>query len=263
MKKTFIPIVFILLPLVVLILTGCPNPEEPTDVNAPDITTATSMNDGADLQIAWSETNDGDTEVFYLYVEGAYEDSTYDKTYTFGSTQRGSSVGVTAWIGSDESALESYDLSLVFTDNLEVWSTTDPNTDHPSFVQFTNGQATAVSESNSDDATFFIGNGTQLESIQRWAGVNATVDPGFCDASSPYDLALGTGNYSTLWPETGSMAINATYYIWVDNPPLATMGTEDFFARIYVVNIVDDAGHDKVTLDIYYQQEPGLRWLVD
>ncbi len=252
-----------MLPLIALIFTGCPNPEEPTDVNAPDITTASAMSDGASLQIAWSETNDGDTEVFYLYIEGDYADSTYDQTYTFTSSMRGSSVGVTAWIGSDESPHETYDLALEETDNLEVWSTTDPSPDHESFVKFTNGQATVVPAASADEATFFIGNNTQLEGIHRWAGVSTTLEPAFADASSPYDFAPGTGNYTDVWPAT-TLAIGATYYIWIDDAPLGGgMGTEDFFAKIYVVDIDNSTGHDKVTLDISYQLEPGLRWLVD
>lgn len=263
MKKTFIPIICLLLPLVVFLFTGCPNPDEPSDVNAPDITTVTAVSEGASLQISWTETNDGETEVFYLYVEGDFVDSSDTQSYTFTSGQRGSAVGVTAWIGSDESNMESYDLSLEFTDNLEVWSTTDPSPDHPSFVQFTNGQATAVSSANADDATFYIGDATQLEGIHRWAGVTTTLEPAFADASSPYDFAPGTGNYTDIWPAT-TLAVGATYYIWIDDAPLGgSMGIEDFFAKVYVVAIDGSSGHDKVTLDISFQQEPGLRWLVD
>jgi len=257
---------FLLLPLVILIavivflFTGCPNPDEPTNVAAPTITDHHAVTEGADFQLTWTDNAEGGAEIFYIYA--ASTDSTNNLSYTVSSSDRASSVAVTAWIGNDESSKATHDLGLTKTQSLEVWSTADPSSDHPSFVQFTNGNATAISEANSDDATFYIGNATQLEGIHRWPGVTTSLDPAFADAVSPYNLASGTGNYTDIWP-AGLIAINATYYMWIDRAPIGTMGVEDDFVKIYVVNIVDDGGFNKVTLNISFQGEDGLRWLVD
>jgi len=259
---------FLLLPLVILIVavvflfTGCPNPDEPTEVAAPTITVHTAVSEGADFQLQWTDNAEGGAEIFYIYAGSNDIDSSYNLSYTVSSTDRASSVAVTAWIGNDESSKATHDLELTVTQNLDVWSTADPSPSHPSFVQFTNGNATAISEANSDDATFYIGNATQFEGIDRWPGVTTSLEPAFADAASPYNLASGTGNYKDIWP-AGMIAINATYYMWIDRAPMGTMGVEDDFVKIYVVNIVDDGGFNKVTLNISFQDEDGLRWLVD
>ena len=263
MRRYIFILPLILLPLIVLLFTGCPNPEEATSVQAPTITIHTAVGEGADFQITWTDNTDGDSEIFYIYAAGtAAIDSTFNLSYTIDETDRASEVSVTALVGDDESSKETHDLSLTETANLEVWTTADPSASHPSFVQFTNGHATAVSEANSDDATFYIGNATQLEGIHRWPGVTTSLEPAFADAASPYSLASGTGNYTDIWP-AGMMAINATYYMWIDRAPTGTMGVEDDFVKIYVVNIVDDGGFNKATLNISFQGEDGLRWLVD
>lgn len=262
MKKYRFILPLFIFPLIVLLFTGCPNGGPEDLPERPTITLHTAVSDGADLQLEWIDNTDGGSEIFYIYAGNTEIDSTFNLSYTIDETDRASSVGVTAWIGDEESPEATLDLSLTETSNLEVWSTADPSPDHPSFVKFTNGNATAVSAANADDATFFIGDATQFEGIHRWAGVTTTLEPAFADASSPYDFAPGTGNYDDLWP-VGVIAINATYYIWIDMQPHNTMGVEDNFVRIYVVDIVDDGGYNKVTLQISYQNENGLRWLVD
>lgn len=257
---------FLLLPLVILIaaivflFTGCPNPDEPTSVAAPTITDHHAVTEGADFQLSWTDNAEGGAEVFFIYAEGSTNiDSTYNLSYTINSSDRASSVAVTAWIGNDESSKATHDLSLTVTTSLEVWSTADPDTGHPSFVKFSNGIGTAVSANSANEATFYIDDDIALESIHYWTGVTSTVDPAFATANSPYDFAPGTGNYDRPWPQGSSVSIGTTYYIWIDYPTYGTMGVEDGFAKIYVVDITGN----KVTLNISYQTEAGLRWLVD
>jgi len=47
--------------------------------------------------------------------------------------------------------------------------------------------------------------------------------------------------------------------MWIDKDPMNNIGVEDYFAKIYVVSV----DGNKVTLNISFQGEPGLRWLVD
>ena len=259
MKKYRFILPMVLFPLIVLLFTGCPNGGPEDLPERPTITLHTAVSDGADLQLEWIDNTDGGSEIFYIYAGNTEIDSTFNLSYTIDETDRASSVGVTAWIGDEESPEATLDLSLTVTSNLEVWSTADPSPDHPSFVKFTNGNATTVSADYANDATFYINNDMQFETIQDWSGVTSTVDPGFISAESPYDFAKPEGNYFSYYPTSGSMAENATYYIWIDYPTYGSMGTEDNFAKIYVSSI---AGY-KVTLNISYQNENGLRWLVD
>ncbi|TES92756.1 MAG: hypothetical protein E3J87_04360 [Candidatus Cloacimonadota bacterium] len=260
MKKYLYILPIILIPLALVLFTGCPKDDDGV-VAKPTITVHTAVLEGANFKLDWTDNTEDGSEVFFLYAGGLnnFVDSTYNLAYTFDATDRASIVSVTALVGDDESGEAEHDLSLTTTSSLNVWSTADPDTGHPSFVKFTNGTATAVSANHADDATFYINNDIEFESIKYWSGVTTTVDPAFADASTPFDFAPGTGNYTRPWPTSGSMSIGATYYIWIDYPTLGSMGDEDSFAKIYVVDIVGN----KVTLNIFYQGEAGLRWLVD
>lgn len=263
MKKYHFILPLIIFPLLILLFTGCPNggpedlPERPTII----FSTADSISNGADLKLEWIDNTDGGSEIFYIYAGNTAIDSTFNLSYTIDKDDRSSSVGVTAWIGDEESPEATHDLSLTVTTALDVWSTADPSPDHPSFVKFTNGNASTVSADHADEATFYINDDIQFESIKDWVPA-ANVDPGFTSATSPYNFAPAPGNYITIYPTSGSMIQGATYYIWIDRAPIydpPAWGIEDYFAKIEVTSI---AGY-KVTLKISYQNENGLRWLVD
>ena len=259
MKKYRFIFPLFIFPSIILLFTGCPNGGPEDLPERPTITIHTAVLDGASFKLEWIDNTDGGSEVFYIYSGNTAIDSTFppDLDCTIDENDRASSVGVTAWIGDEESPEATLDLSLTVTSSLAVWSTADPDPDHPSFVKFANGTAVAVPESIAiNEATFYINNDFQFESIQYWPYVNnANDDPAFADASSPFDFAPGTGNYERPW----SFAGGGKYYIWIDRSPMASMGVEDDFARIEVISI----DGNKVTLTISYQNENGLRWLVD
>ena len=259
MKKYLYILPIILIPLALVLFTGCPGDGDGA-VAKPTITVHDAVLEGANFKIEWTDNSEDGSEVFFLYAGGTFVDSTYNRAYTFDETDRASKVSVTALVGEDESGDAEHDLSLTTTSSLDVWTIADPQAGHPSFVKFSNGTATAVAWDNREDATFYINEFTQFESIKDTVPT-ATVDPGFADASTPYDFAI-EGPYITIYPASGKITKNATYYIWIDYPP-ETIGAEDNFAKIYVVDIIDDGGYDKTTLNISYQNEAGLRWLVD
>ncbi|OQX54317.1 MAG: hypothetical protein B5M53_05920 [Candidatus Cloacimonas sp. 4484_209] len=137
MKKYFFIVPIVLLPFIILLFYGCPsNPS--AAVEKPTITVHTATNEGADLQLQWTDNTEDGSDIFYLYSGAALVDSTTNLTYTFDETNRNTSVGVTAWLGDDESGQASLDLSLTTTSNLEVYSTADPDSSHHSFVKFNN-----------------------------------------------------------------------------------------------------------------------------
>lgn len=263
MKKYRFILPLVVFPLTVLLFTGCPNggpedmPEEPT------ITLHRAVSDGADLELEWIDNTDGGSEIFYIYAGNTEIDSTFNLSYKIDETDRASSVGVTAWIGDEESPEATLDLSLTVTTSLDVWTIDDPSPDHPSFVKFTNGNASTVNWENRAEATFYINASTEFQQIADTVS-SITFLVGFIEATgtSPFDFAPAKGSYYSYYPTSGPMAEGATYYMFINNQP-DSWGVEDKFAKIEAVSVVPDGNYYKCTFKISYQNENGLRWLVD
>ncbi|MEO0254200.1 MAG: hypothetical protein ABIN20_02110 [candidate division WOR-3 bacterium] len=232
--------------IAIIYFAACGGDEE---IATPNARITQILNQGEGLRFEWDPVDGADG--YRVYVDGTQQ---YQGTNTyFEWTNPAKIIEIVAYAGDKESTPKRFDFTPVITSNLVVYDATDPDTNHPSYVVFTNGTASAVNASQKGEAwMFFI-----ADSLSSNYHNNSNVDAAFAEISGTFDaanLAPTEGNYLTRQPAVAGSA----YYIWFEFSPIdGNIGANDYFAKIKINSI----SGTQYNVTIAFQKYPGLRWL--
>jgi hypothetical protein len=246
--------------LIAGVLSGC-SPKEPDTLNL----SYEVVEDGGAVKLSWNEIEGAD--YYRVDVDGDSVAGVTGTTYTVRTP--GKTLTVTA-IGVDSS--ESVSFEVVLSRGVKVWTVNDPNIAHPSWVIFdTLGNARAASYAEKDSAAWFMNDDAADTAWlnTNWAGEggwNRNLSVWFAVESGNIDdikLAPGLGDYYYRFPPDYGLGDNQVGAFWYDGGADGSLGHEDHFGKFIITDYTPaDPTYPSVTMDIYWQSEPGLRWLV-
>lgn len=246
--KKFLAVISIV--LLIGVFAGCDeNPEG--QLATPVVTTSTS-DDYSALNLSWGAVANAEE---YIVSYNNTVDTVTATSYTV--TEPAMKVSVVA-IGSgyDNSTAWEKNYEAVVT-TLDVYSTADPSTDHPSGFGFNaHGEATAYSVSDqsnhaSIDYIVYDNSGTLMfVSISDYPNsTNSEKNSLSQNLTTPFDdldLASPEGSYSTQ----RDLVQNGMYSLWLAEG-------DDRFGKLQVQGV----SGTKVTIRVALQEEPKLRWV--
>ncbi|HID31947.1 MAG TPA: hypothetical protein EYP24_01035 [bacterium (Candidatus Stahlbacteria)] len=234
------------------------------ELTAPDVTYEVTA-DGGGLSLSWSEQEDA--EGYIIYADDVAIDTVTDLSYEMTTPAR--IVKVTAYAGEEESDAWTGDFTPVQS-SATVWGLSDPDPDHPSGLGFsTAGQAVtyAVSDTSNWPSIDFVfddknvtplnivtpnhswyNNGQGLNSEYNYTSDNQNV------TFDSLDIAPKPGNYY----DAKELVVNGVFASWIDPDGGASPDANDNFIKFQVLKI----SGSEVQINIAYQMEGGLRWLV-
>ena len=246
--------------LMVMLSSGC-SPKEPGPLNL----TYEVVDSGGAVKLSWNELEGAD--YYRVAVDGDSVAGVTTTSYTV--TTPGKTLTVTA-VGVDSSESVSFEMTL--SREVKVWSINDPSPDHPSWVSFdTQGNAMAVPSSDKGGAAWFMNDDAADTAWlnTNWTGEggwNDNLDVGFYQESGnigDIDMAPGLGDYYPDFPHDSRLDDNQVGTFWYDDGADGSLGPGDHFGKVLITDYNPaDTSYPSATMDIYYQMEPGLRWLV-
>ncbi len=254
MRKTY-P----LLALMALTSSGC-SPKEPGPLNL----SYEIVDNGGSVKLSWNELEGA--EYYRIDVDGDSVAGVTATTYTV--TTPGKTLTVTA-VGVDSSGSISFEMTL--SPGVKIWTINDPDPDHPSWVRFDSlGNATAVDTGRQTAAWYMNDDAADTAWLNtNWSdggGWNPNLDVGFHGESGnigDINMAPGLGYYYQKFPQDSPLDDNQVGAFWYDEGADGSLGPGDHFGKFLIKDYnPDDSGYPSATMDIYWQCEPGLRWLV-
>jgi len=103
----------------------------------------------------------------------------------------------------------------------------------------------------------------------NWSGEggwNNNLDVGFAVGSGNIDeitVAPGLAYYYYKFPPNYGLDDNQVGAFWYDSGADRTLGAGDHFGKFIITDYTPaDPSYPSATMDIYWQTEPGLRWLI-
>ncbi len=208
------------------------------------------LNDGGGLRFEWDPVDGADG--YRVKVDDGPSPQ-YEGTNTyFEWTQPAKKIEIVAYAGDKESPPKVFDFTPKSTANVAVYDATDPDPNHPSYIEFVDGVATPRNAQYKAQAWMLF----YQDQVSTNVHNNSAVDAGYSEISGDWEgaaLAPGAGNYLTVQPAIEG----AAYYIWFDFAPIGTMGEEDYFGKMKI----SAKSGTQYTVSFYFQTHKGLRWL--
>jgi len=246
--------------LMALASSGCSG-KEPGPLNLSYEVT----DNGGSVKLSWNEIEGAD--YYRVDVDGDSVAGVTTTSYTV--TTPGKTLTVTA-VGVDSSGSVSFEMTL--SQGVKVWTINDPDPGHPSWAKFdTLGNATAVFSPEKDKAAWFMHDDAADTAWlnTNWTGEggwNDSLDVGFHEESGnigDIDMAPGLAGYYEKFPQDSPLDDDQVGTFWYDDGADGSLGPGDHFGKFVITNYVAaDPAYPSATMDIYWQKEPGLRWLV-